>query len=345
LPDARRLTHAARLTAQLLAGEPARDPVAVTERLLAVQGQDPRGFRLAIRARSTGVAATDVDRALTDDRSLVVTWLNRGTLHLVRGEDYAWLHAITTPPQQTSSGTRLTQLGVGAAAADRGVAVIGKSLADEGPLSSAELRARVTGAGVPTDGMAFRHLLFRASQLGLIVRGPMAGREHLYVLVDDWLRPQPSVDRDIALAELARRYLAGHGPADERDLARWAGLPLRDARAGLTAIASQLRHRDDGLVDLKRRPPAAGIPGPRLLGAFDPVLLGWVSREQLLDVDLKIVTVGGVFHPFALVRGRAAALWRVRGDEIAIEPFTRITKKDMAALEADAAGALHFLAS
>jgi hypothetical protein len=44
-----------RLTAQLLAGEPAGDPVAVAQRLLAVQGQDPRGARLAVRAR-TGAA-------------------------------------------------------------------------------------------------------------------------------------------------------------------------------------------------------------------------------------------------------------------------------------------------
>ena len=74
---------AERLTAQLLAGPPARSPVAVAERLLAVQAQDPRGFRLAIRARTTGVTAADVDRAL-DERELVVAWLNRGTLHLVR---------------------------------------------------------------------------------------------------------------------------------------------------------------------------------------------------------------------------------------------------------------------
>src|SRR5207237_2653661 len=46
-----------RLTAQLLAGPPARDPVAVAERLLAVQAQDPRGARLAIRARSQGLTA------------------------------------------------------------------------------------------------------------------------------------------------------------------------------------------------------------------------------------------------------------------------------------------------
>ena len=78
---------AERLTAQLLAGPPARDPVAVAERLLAIQGQDPRGARLAIRARTAGLTVADVDRALTEDRSLVITWLNRGTLHLTRSEE------------------------------------------------------------------------------------------------------------------------------------------------------------------------------------------------------------------------------------------------------------------
>ena len=242
----------------------------------------------------------------------MVTWFNRGTLHLVRSEDYPWLHTLTAPLNRTSSDTRLRQSGVSAAAAKRGMQLIEKSLADEGPLTSAALRERLTAGRVPTAGYAFGHLLFQASQRGLIVRGPMSGRQHCYVLVHDWLGPQPAVDRDAALAELARRYLAGHGPADDRDLARWTGLPLRDTRAGLNAIASELHQRADGLVDLARRKPAADIPPPRLLGAFDPVLLGWVSREPLLDVEQKIVTVGGMFYPFALVRGRAAALWTVR---------------------------------
>ena len=102
----------ARLTAQLLAGNPARDPVAVAERVLAVQGQDPRGFRLAVRARTKGVTAADVDRALTEERSLLVTWLNRGTLHLVRSEDYPLIHAVTTPPLRRSVERRLAHEGV-----------------------------------------------------------------------------------------------------------------------------------------------------------------------------------------------------------------------------------------
>jgi hypothetical protein len=338
------VTLADRLTAQLLAGPPARDPVAVAERLLAVQGQDPRGFRLAIRARSKGLTAADVDHALTAERSLVVTWLNRGTLHLVRSEDYGWLHALTAPPHRAGTDTPLRALGVTEAAADRAVKAIAAALADEGPLTGPELRARLAARKLPAQGQAFYHVVARASRRGLVVRGPLAGRQHAYVLVHDWLGRQPHVDRDAALAELARRYLAGHGPADDRDLARWAGLPLRDTRAGLNAIASELRGREDGLVELARRRPVAGIPAPRLLGAFDPVLLGWVSREQLLDLDRNLVTIGGMFHPFALVRGRAAALWTLRDGAVAIEPFARITKKDMAALEADASDVQRFLA-
>ena len=332
-----------RLSAQLLAGPPARDPVAVAERLLAVQGQDPRGARLAIRARTTGLTAADVDRALTDERSLLITWLNRGTLHLVRSEDYSWLHALTTPPLFTGNARRLAQEGVPPTLADRGVDVIERSLATEGPLTRAELRERLVVAGVPTAGQALVHLLVLASLRGLTVRGPMVGRQHAYVLVRDWLGEPPPVDRDRALAELARRYLAGHGPADERDLARWAGLPLRDARAGLGAIASELVERPDGLVDFANRPPPAELPPPRLLGSFDPVLLGWTSREFLLGPYQSRVTVEGLFRPFALVRGRAAATWNIQAGEVVLEPFARLAKADAKALARDGEDVLRFL--
>ena len=251
---------AQRLSAQLLAGPPAKDPVAVARRLLAVQAQDARGVRLAIRSRTTGVDVADFDRALTDDRSLVITWLNPGTLHLVRREDYFWLHALTTPPLFTAAATRLGQEGVSPGGAERGVQVIQRSLAEHGPMTRAQLGERLAAAGVRTEGQALIHLLALASHRGLVVRGPMVGAQHAYVLVHDWLGPPEPVDRDRALMELARRYLAGHAPADARDLARWAGLPLRDARAGLRAIASELRERDDGLLELVGADGEHGLP-------------------------------------------------------------------------------------
>src|SRR5512133_1477081 len=134
---------AARFASQLLSEERAREAVAVCDRLLAVQAQDLRSARLAIRARTRGLTAADVDRALTDERALAIGWLNRGTLHLVRVEDYWWLHALTTPPLFTANARRLSQTGVTADAAERGVAAIERALADEGPLARDELRDRI----------------------------------------------------------------------------------------------------------------------------------------------------------------------------------------------------------
>jgi hypothetical protein len=334
---------AERLTAQLLSGPPARDPCSVAERLLAIQGQDPRGARLAIRARTKGLSGADVDRALTEERSLLITWLNRGTLHLIRTEDYPWLHALTTPPLRTDNARRLAEEGVSKEAAERGVRVVQRALAEEGPLTRVQLRGRLASADVPTAGQALVHVLMLASLRGVAVRGPMVGREHAYALVGDWIGETDPPDRDAALAELARRYLAGHGPAGDRDLAKWAGLPLRDARAGLRAIASELDEGEDGLVDLARRPPPAKLPPPRLLGTFEPLLMGWTSREPILGTQDHAVVSGGLFRPFALVRGQAMATWRLDQGEIAIEPFGRLGRTHAAALNRDAADVVRFL--
>jgi hypothetical protein len=309
-----------------------------------VQGQDPRGARLAVRARTTGLSAADVDRALTEDRSLLITWLNRGTLHLVRSEDYPWLHALVAPTHFAGCRRRLQQEGISEAAGERAMKVVEKTLADEGPLSGKDLRARLVDADVPTEGQLFIHLMFMAAARGILVRGPMVGKEHAYVLVRDWLGGQKPVDREKAVVELARRYLVGHGPANDRDLARWAGLPLRDARAGLAAIAPELEEREDGLVDLAKRPAAAPLPPPRLLGSFEPVLLGWTSREELVGPHKLLVTINGIFKPFALVGGQAVATWRFAGGKVTIEPLARVTKKAMKALDAEARDVERFFA-
>jgi hypothetical protein len=357
--------QAGRFAAQLLSGEPARSVTAVVRRLLAVQGQDPRGVRLAIRPRSAGLMAADVDRALTDERSLVITWLNRGTLHLVCAEDYWWLHALTTPPLLTASTRRLAQEGVPPGDADRAVAVIEAALAADGPLTRAQLGDRITAAGVRGAGQALVHILLLASRRSHIVRGPVTGADHAYVLARDWLGAPPgppgaagapgasrAPDRDIALAELARRYLAGHGPAADRDLAKWAGLPLRDARRGLAAIGAELSQRDDGLASLAKAPDVPGggavpstqeLPPHRLLGSFDPLLHGWVSREPVLGGHQGVVTTNGIFRPFALVRGRGVATWTLARGRVTLKPFAPLAAADEAALLADAADVLRFL--
>lgn len=137
--------------------------------------------------------------------------------------------------------------------------------------------------------------------------------------------------------------MTGHAPAADRDLAKWAGISLRDARLGLARCGAV--QRADGLAELpgSRHAPAPALPPPRLLGAFDPLLLGWASRDPVTGPHQRIVTVNGLFRPFALTGGRAVATWTVTGGRVALTPFAALDAATQTALDAEAADVTRFL--
>ena len=323
-------------------------PEAIVGRLLAVQAQDLRAARLGLRARAPDAfLAEDVDAALRDGGPLVVAWLMRSTLHLVRREDHAWLLALTAPTQEAGTRRRLGQLGVSPDAAERAVAIVERALADEGPLPRAALADRMAAKGIPTEGQATPHLIALAARRVGAVLVVADGGEPAFALSRE--RAPRRMDRDAALAELARRWLTAHGPATDADLAAWAGLPLRDARAGLAAISRELREEDWRLVDLAERdgPPRGRAPA-RLLPAFDPYLLGWhdrgfaVPRDHAHDVHPG----GGILRAVATDGGRVVGTWtaRRRGGRlaVAVSPFARLSTRAARALERDAADVARF---
>jgi hypothetical protein len=315
-PDALRRRRAA---AQLLSRPGTKAPEEIVRHLLAVQAQDLRSARLALRARGEGFAAADVDRAL-EEGGLVVAWLMRGTLHLVRREDYGWLHALTAPTRLTANRRRLAQEGVSEAQAERAVGIVERALADEGPLTRGELAKRIAAKGIRTEGQALPHLLMLAALRGVAVRR-----------VEAFAPAEPAaVDREAAVAELSRRYLVAHGPASPADLAAWAGLPLRDLRAGLRAVAPL--ELGDGLLDLPRNAPA-GRPPPRLLPAFDPYLLGWKDRTFAVPAEhvRRVHPGGGMLRATAVVDGAVVGTWSTRG----LDLFASVSKGAERALAAE----------
>ena len=336
-----------RFRAQLLTGPRPPGPVDVVDRLLAVQAQDGRGFRLAVRARSTTATSAALEHCLTSDRSLVVDWLCRGTLHLVRSSDHGWLHALTTPSLRTANRRRLAQEGVSPEQAVTGIGVVEDALRRDGPLTRHQLRSRLDAAGVPTARQAFVHVMVAASLEGICLRGPVVAGEPAFVHAELWLGRRTPVDRVRSLAELARRYLAGHAPATDRDLAAWAGITLGDARLGLEAAGDDITVHEDGWW----RPAGAGAavdetPAPTLLGPFDPVLHGWPQRSWIVGENgAGIVTSNGLFRPIALVDGRAVATWRLAAGVLsrALLPGEVLTRDAAAALDADAARVLAYL--
>ena len=77
-----------------------------------------------------------------------------------------------------------------------------------------------------------------------------------------------------------------------------------------------------------------------LLGAFEPVLLGWRDRSWILPDAVqaqRLVTDNGIFRPFLLVDGMAAGTWKLAGGKVTLSPFQDLTDDVMAKLQADAA--------
>ena len=293
--------RAARMRGQRLDGR-ASDPVELARHLVGVQAQDVRAAALSVRARTEGVDAARLARAIETDRSLVRMWAMRGTLHLVASEDSLWLHELFSPPQLATERRTLAKLGVSEAGAERAVTEIRRALAD-GPLMRAELCERLERAGIDTSGRLAAHLPHLAALEGHIVFGPRRAGKDTYVLAADWLGPRPAVAREDALAELARRYARAFGPADPADFAAWSGLGLRDARAGWE----------------RARPTAAeaGPPDPplvRLVPAFDTYLLGYRGRELAVAPEhaAAVWPGGGIVRATVLANGLACATWSLR---------------------------------
>jgi hypothetical protein len=123
---------------------------------------------------------------------------------------------------------------------------------------------------------------------------------------------------------------------------------LGQARVGLEHIADELVAHPDGLVDLPRATSQEGkcapLPPPRLLGAFDPLLLGWASREAFVGHHHSVVTTNGLFRPFALVGGRVVAMWGLSAGELTIRLLEEVANADLDALLDDAQAVLRFLA-
>jgi uncharacterized protein YcaQ len=293
------------------------EPVEIARAIAGPQAQDLYAGPLTFRSRNRRLTAADVDRARTEERSLLRTWAMRMTIHLIPTDDAGWMLPLFEPAIEKWSRRRLEHFGMSARTQDKALGVVKRALEKEGPLTRPEIADRIGGAGVELDSSTRLHITLVAVTSGIACLGPDRGRSTCLVLRDDWIGRLPPFDRDAALAELARRYLRAFGPATERDFAYWSGLGLREVRAGLAAIAGELtesRLGDDTMLSLKGVRRRLAPPGQvRLLGAFDTYMLGYRSRDFAVPRE-HVAAVkeggGGWIRPVIVRDGVVIGGWR-----------------------------------
>lgn len=338
------------LSTQALPGGPA----AAASRLFALQGQDLPGVLWSVGVR-TGATQDEV-RAAFNDATLVRTWPFRGTLHVMAAEDVHWVLALTAERTVRSAARRRAELNLDQRTLERARDTAREALAGRRALSRKSLLSRFESAGISTAGQRGYHLLWHLSVTGTTVLGPFDGAEQQFALLDEWVDRRRNLDGDAALAELARRYLAGRYPATEADLAWWTKLPVTAIRRGLEACGPELEEVEyDGAAHLQPGQPGDGADSARietavLLPGFDEYLLGYTDRSAALAAEHAPLTVpgsNGVFKPTLVLRGRVAGIWSRKTTRtstvVTVRPFSPLSTRSWNAVERAAAGYGRFL--
>ncbi len=301
-----------------------QQPAQTVTHLGAMQAQDYPGALWAIGLRNKGATQTVIEQAIAN-RTIIRTWPMRGTLHFVAAADVRWMLKLLTPRIISASAARQRELEIDSEVLVSSQRLIIKALQGGNQLTRSELYQVLEQGGLAPSGQRGIHIISRLAQEGLLCFGSYHDKQPTFVLLDEWLPPTKMLERDEALAELAKRYFKGHGPATLSDFERWAGLKTSDARFGLEMVKAQLRQevvagqtywltQDEAVLSSK-------MGAVYLLPGFDEYILGYKDRSAVLEAQYsqKIAPGGnGMFMSTIVSNGRVAGMWRrvIKKDKI-----------------------------
>jgi hypothetical protein len=314
--SAREVLHR-RLATQRLLADRLPSPTAVVGLLTGVQSQEFGHALWSLGMRSTSTLADA--QAAFDRGEFVRTHVLRPTWHFTLAEDIGWLLAVTSPRVHQLNGTMYRKLGLDPAALDRAASTIVEALAEGVALTRAEL-----GQRLGTSSLTLVYQVMNAELEGLVVSGPLRGASQTYALMDERVPPERRRTGD--LAELARRFFVGHGPAGLRDLARWASLTQTQAREATEAAASRLVEVTVTGEPLwcdpaAPEPPAAVAYGALLLPLYDELTLTYPTSGFPVAADHPHPAGEDQFVGSVVLGDENVGTWRrtIRGRVVAVE--------------------------
>jgi hypothetical protein len=307
--------------------------------MTCLHATEPASVHLAAWARS-GASRDQVDHALYVERSIVKQLAMRRTVFAFPRE---LLPAVWGSASARVAGQQLRRMaqemestGIatdGPAWAEEHVALVRRMVEDDGPMTTAELRAalpaldaRVTrGKGrYQADVAVAASVIVTLAASGAIVRGENAGgwktSRPRWTSAAAWLGetadPLPEAE---GYAELVAAWLRSFGPGTEADLVWWLGstkAAVRSALVDVDAVSVSLDGGHTGWVLPDDVGPVAD-PGPwaALLPSLDPSTMGWKDREfHLGDHADKVFDRNGNGGPTAWWNGRIVGVWCQRDD-------------------------------
>ena len=244
-------------------------------------------------------------------------------------KDIFWMLELTAPRIKSSIKSRHKQLELSESVLKKSNAIIENALSNEIYLYRSDFQNEFMKAGIKTDSNRLSHLLLCAELDGIICSGPANAGKQSYTLLSNRVPCKKILPRDLALAELAKRYFTSHGPATLKDFIWWSGLSKQDAKLGVESIKQLLTCEKVGSAEYW----FASFPSQVirknddvfLLPAYDEFLISYADRTPSLasSDNKKTVSNNGIFRPVVVKNGQVTGLWR------------RLTKKHNVIIEAE----------
>lgn len=304
----------------------------VADALVAVHATDPATVFLSLATRLTTPGHEPVERALYDDVTLHRLLAMRRTMFVVPADLAPVVDSSTAVTIAARERTKLLgYLSEGVGWDERRLVEVEQETRD-----ALAARGEATAAQLTQDVPALCEQVVVAAGKPYEVKQNVSSRIIRVLACEGWIRrtwprgswissqfrwtpatPLPRTPIAEAQAELARRWLAGYGPATEADLKWWTGWTLTATRKALAGMEQVELAEGVGYVA-----PGDAVPIPEpepwvaLLPGLDSTPMGWRQRDWYLSpahVPQLFDTMGNA-GPTVWCDGRVVGAWAQRAD-------------------------------
>lgn len=265
-----------------------------------IQAEDYTSAKWAIGNRIPHMTDAGIERDFHEGRFFRAQVL-RPAWHFVAPADIGWLLDLSGHRIKAFYKPLYGKLDISNSDLKRSKTIITKALTGGGKMTRAELLTLCLKAKMRTDEIRINFLIMDAELDGLIVSGGRLGSEFIYALREE-LAPAPLVmEKEAAIAELARRYFISRGPATLPDFVWWSGLELAEAKMGLEMNKAGLQYVviNGEAYWFFETPAVKETDTVSLLPSFDEFSVGYKDR-----ID--------EYKPSIIIDGQVAGTWKYR---------------------------------
>lgn len=302
------------------------NPEDVVSWLGAMQAQDYPGAKWALGQRLSEATDNSIEHAFTEGK-ILRTHVLRPTWHFVHPRDIRWMLELTGPRVSKAMATYNKQLELTDEVFKKAQNIFIKFLEGKKQLTRQELKTELDRAGIITNVQRLAHLVMQAELDGVIVSGPVRGKQFTYMLMDERVPNIKELNHDEALVTLTKRYFMSHGPAQIKDFVWWSGLTVVDAKKGLEMLGKEISKE---VIAEKEYYFYPGSPPPiservYLLPNYDEYTIAYKDRNAFYDKSsgISIYSMGALTYPHVITyQGKVIGTWRreLKKDSLIVIP-------------------------